>query len=77
MKEQHAIDQAIQANLKLFKKKGALTVRPGFKITNGWITKKPSIVVIVRKKRSIVSAKQRIPAKVGSFPTDVREATAC
>ncbi len=75
MKEQHSIDQTIQANLQQFKKIGALTVRPGYKITNGWITRKPSIVVTVRVKRAKVSAKQMIPPKIGRYQTDVREAT--
>jgi phosphatidylserine/phosphatidylglycerophosphate/cardiolipin synthase-like enzyme len=75
MTTKHDIDAAIQQNLQLFKKAGALTVRPGYKITGGWITPKPAIVVTVRKKKTSVATAQRIPPKVGGFPTDVRQAT--
>jgi hypothetical protein len=70
------IDQVIQANLPQFKKPGALTVRPGYKIRDGWITKDPAIVVAVREKRKNVSPQDLIPPKVGAYPTDVRQATA-
>jgi hypothetical protein len=69
------IDKAIQANLTQFKKPGALTVRPGYKITAGWITKEPAIVVTVQKKVANVNANDAVPAMVGGYPTDVREAT--
>jgi hypothetical protein len=69
------IDKAIQDHLDVFKKPGALTVRPGYKIKNGWITNRPAIIVTVRKKRARVSAKDAIPARVGRFATDVREAS--
>src|SRR5258708_21152004 len=68
------IDKAIQDNLDLFKKPGVLTVRPGYKIKKGWITNRPAVVVTVRKKRARVSAKEALPARVGRFATDVREA---
>ncbi|HEY2858768.1 MAG TPA: phospholipase D-like domain-containing protein [Terracidiphilus sp.] len=69
------IDKVIKANLEKFKKPGALTVRPGYKITSGWITKQPAIVVTVQKKLPNVSAEDAVPASVGEYPTDVREAT--
>ena len=71
----HAIDETIQNNLPHFRKRGALTVRPGYKIKNGWITQQPAIVVTVKKKKAEVPAKDLIPAKIGDYPTDVREAT--
>jgi hypothetical protein len=68
------IDKAIQDNLDAFKKPGVLTVRPGYKIKKGWITNRPAVVVTVRKKRAKVNAKEALPARVGRFATDVREA---
>jgi hypothetical protein len=69
------IDNVIRTNLQTFKKPGALTVRPGYKIAAGWITKTPAIVVTVDRKRLAVAAADMIPSKIGIYPTDVREAT--
>jgi phospholipase D-like protein len=69
------IDRVIQANLPAFKKAGALTVRPGYKIKDGWITNTPAIVVTVDEKRANVNPADAIPPRVGEYPTDVRTAT--
>ena len=69
------IDKVIQANLEKFRKPGALTVRPGYKIRGGWITQEPAIVVTVQKKVPNLSPEDMVPANVGGHPTDVREAT--
>lgn len=69
------IDQVVVANLQAFKKRGALTVRPGYKITGGWITRQPAIVVTVEEKRADISPQDAVPPKVGGYPTDVRQAT--
>lgn len=69
------IDKTIQTNLHHFKKPGVLTIRPGYKIKNGWITKKPAIVVTVARKRASVPPKNAIPKTVGGYATDVRQAT--
>jgi hypothetical protein len=69
------IDKAILENLASFQKPGAMTVRPGYKIAEGWITKTPSIVVTVASKRSDIASGDRIPRRVGGFPTDVRQAS--
>ncbi len=69
------IDGTIQANLAHFRKRGALTVRPGYKIKNDWITPRAAIVVTVKKKKARVAADDLIPAKIGKYATDVREAT--
>ena len=69
------IDKIIQANLDKFRKPNALTVRPGYKITHGWITQQPAIVVTVQKKIPNLSPADAVPANVGGIPTDVREAT--
>lgn len=69
------IDKVIKANLPRFKKPGALTVRPGYKIRNQWITDKPAIVVTVAKKLAATPTQNAIPKTVGGYVTDVREAT--
>ena len=69
------IDKVIQANLDKFKKPNALTVRPGYKISKGWISQQPAIVVTVEKKTANISPADAIPPQVGGIPTDVREAT--
>jgi PLD-like domain len=69
------IDKTIQANLDKLRKPGALTVRPGYKISKGWITKQPAIVVTVQKKTANINPNDAVPANVGGFPTDVRQAT--
>jgi PLD-like domain len=69
------IDKVIQANLDKFKKPNALTVRPGYKISKGWISQQPAIVVTVEKKTANISPADAIPPHVGGIPTDVREAT--
>ena len=75
MSEFNKIDKAIRANLEKFRKPGALTVRPGYKIKDCWVTKEPAIVVTVRKKVAKVRPEDAIPKEVGGYPTDVREAT--
>src|SRR5579872_6716687 len=69
------IDDIIKRNIPVFSKSGALTVRAGFKISNGWITDKPSIVVTVDKKLDGLSAAQKLPTSIEGVPVDVREAT--
>jgi hypothetical protein len=69
------IDDVIKRNMHLFSVPGALTVRPGFKIKNGWITDKHAIVVTVNKKLSGLPSDQKLPTAVEGVPVDVREAT--
>jgi hypothetical protein len=69
------IENVIRRNLKLFKKPGVLTIRPGYKITGNWITDKPAIVVTVDKKLKGLSGKHSLPAVVEEIPVDVRAAT--
>jgi hypothetical protein len=69
------IDRVIRRNLAAFRKTGVLTVRPGYKLTGGWITDKPSIVATVDRKLDNLPAKEKLPAEVEDVPVDVREAT--
>ncbi len=72
---QKKIDSVIQKNLKLLRKPGVMTARPGFKMTGGWITDKPAIVVTVDKKKKGLNNKQKLPAEINNISLDVREAT--
>ena len=68
------IDRVIQAHLSDLKKPNVVAVRPGYKFTGRWITRKPAIVVIVDRKRD-VSAADSVPSKLDGIAVDVREAT--
>jgi phosphatidylserine/phosphatidylglycerophosphate/cardiolipin synthase-like enzyme len=69
------IDEIISRHLKLFRKKGVLTVRAGYKISGNWITNKPAIVVTVVEKINGLRGKGKLPAEVEGVPVDVRQAT--
>jgi hypothetical protein len=75
MEEAVAIDQVIQRNFSQLQKPGVLFVRPGYKATNGRVKDEPAIVVTVTDKRKGVPARDRVPAKIGPYPTDVRQAS--
>ncbi|MBV8774891.1 MAG: hypothetical protein JO166_21540 [Deltaproteobacteria bacterium] len=68
------IDRVIQDHLSELRKPNALAVRPGYKFTGGWITRKPAIVVIVDRKRDVAAA-DSIPSKLDKIAIDVREAS--
>jgi hypothetical protein len=70
------IDGIISKHLKLFRKKGVLTVRAGYKISGNWITNKPAIVVTVAEKINGLRGNEKLPAEVEGVPVDVRQATA-
>ncbi|HEY3675306.1 MAG TPA: phospholipase D-like domain-containing protein [Candidatus Tumulicola sp.] len=70
-----AIDRVIRKNIKKLRKPGALTARPGYKITGGWITDKPAIVVTVEKKLRRLAPREMLPAQVDGVAVDVREVT--
>jgi hypothetical protein len=69
-----AIDKVISQHLGELAKPGVLSVRPGYQIAGGWLTKKPAIVVTVDKKSDEVPPQDRLPETLGGFAVDVREA---
>jgi PLD-like domain len=69
------VNAAIEKNMAAFDKPGVLSVRPGFKVTNAWLTNTPSIVVTVRHKVAHPPEGQMLPAEVGGVPVDVRQAS--
>src|SRR2546423_11804804 len=70
-----AIDDAVAANLEQLKKPGVLGIRAGYKVVAGWPTRKPAIVVTVKKKSDDVPEQDRLPARVDGIAVDVREAS--
>ncbi len=70
-----AIDQVIQKNLHQLQKPGVLFIRPGYKGTRGKVTDIPAVVVTVEDKRKKIPLRDRVPATVGGYPTDVRQAS--
>lgn len=67
--------RVIMKNMKLLKKAGVLTARPGYEITGGKVTYHPAIVVTVVKKKKGLRPQDKLPAEIGDIPVDVREAT--
>jgi hypothetical protein len=69
------LNNIISEHLAELSKPGVLSVRPGYKVTNGWLTPAPAIVVTVAEKKAQVPASDLVPATVGGVPTDVRQAS--
>jgi hypothetical protein len=69
------LDAIIDEHLDAFKKHGVLSVRPGFKVRNDWLTDRRSIVVTVREKVAQPPKGELLPAEVAGVPVDVRQAS--
>ncbi len=69
------IGTIIDRNLAKFDKPGVLSVRPGFKVKNNWLTKQPAIVVTVHQKIPLPPRGTMLPGSLGGVPVDVRQAT--
>ena len=65
----------IHTHLADLQKPGALSVRPGYQFTNGWITGQAAIIVTVDNKKTRLAAADRLPVSLGGFPVDVEQAT--
>ena len=61
----------IEARAGELKKPGVVSIRPGYKLRNGWPTKEPAAVVIVSQGAGPVT----LPAEIDGIPVDVRTAT--
>jgi hypothetical protein len=70
-----AVDKVIRAHLAELDKPGVLSVRPGYQMAGGTLTKKPAIVVTVDRKHDDLAAGDRLPETVGGYAVDVREAS--
>lgn len=69
------LDAVIEKNMPAFDMPGVLSVRPGFKVTNDWLTNTRSIVVTVRHKVAHPPEGEMLPAEVDGVPVDVRQAS--
>ena len=69
------ISTIIHDNIGLLQKPGVLSVRPGYQISNGWLTGSPAIVVTVSHKRADVASDELLPAELGGVAVDVRQAS--
>ena len=69
------LDAVIEKNLSAFDRPGVLSVRPGFKVTNNWLTNTPAIVVTIRRKVAHPPEGEMLPAEVDGVPVDVRQAS--
>src|SRR6201995_4248364 len=70
------LNAIISQHLAELTRPGVLSVRPGYKMTNGWLTGTPAIVITVAEKVSHPPAAELLPTEVGGVPTDVRQASA-
>jgi hypothetical protein len=61
----------INAHLAELKTAGVISIRPGYRLQNGWPTKDPAIVVIVSKNAPDIS----LPSEIQGVPIDIRKAT--
>jgi hypothetical protein len=73
--DSHDLNAVIDRHLHAFDKPGVLSVRPGFKVTNGWLTSQRAIVVTVRRKVAQPPPDEALPTEVQGIPTDVRQAS--
>ncbi len=69
------VSAVINQNMTAFTQPGVLSVRPGYKVRNDWLTSTPSIVVTVRHKTARPAEGELLPAEVGGVPVDVRQAS--
>ena len=70
------IDALIARNLSSLQKPGVLSIRPGYQMAGGWLTKKPAIVVTVDRKRDDLPPSERLPETIEGTAVDVREGNA-
>ena len=61
----------IEQHAASLKQPGVISVRPGYKLENGWPSKQPAIVVTVSQQSSNVN----LPSDVDGVSVDVRRAT--
>jgi hypothetical protein len=65
----------IDSHSNELRKPGVLSVRPGFQVTNGWLTGVPAIVVTVAAKGP-QPPEDELPRSIDGIPVDVRQASA-
>ena len=69
------IDKIIQTDLDKLRKRGVLTIRPGFEIANHQLTGNSAIVATVHTKQKNLPKADMLPNSISGIPVDVREAS--
>jgi hypothetical protein len=72
---QGRIAQLVEANVDELRKPGVLSVRPGYQVTNGWLTGRPAIVVTVSHKLPGLTGPAALPTHIDGVAVDVRQAS--
>jgi hypothetical protein len=70
-----ALNSVIDRHIRALAKPGVLSVRPGYKVTNNWLTDTLSVVVTVEHKVAHLPESEMLPAELDGVPVDVRQAT--
>jgi hypothetical protein len=73
---QSEIAELISRHLAELRKPGVLSLRPGFQVTNGWLTGRPAIVATVNTKIADPPDARELPREIEGTPVDVRQASA-
>ena len=73
---QTRIEHIVEQHLDELRKPGVLSVRPGFEVSNGWLTGRPAIVVTVSTKLPRLTGAAALPTEIDGVPVDVRQASA-
>jgi hypothetical protein len=61
----------INAHAQELKQPGVVSIRPSYKLVNGWPTQEPAIVVVISQR----AANPALPASLDGIPLDIRQAT--
>jgi hypothetical protein len=71
MNELRGLEPIIAAHAEELKVPGVASIRPGYRMENGWLTRQPAIVVIAAQGAGELA----LPAEVEGVPVEVRRAT--
>jgi PLD-like domain len=69
------LESVIRDHLAEFRRPGVLSVRPGYQVSNGWLTGRPAIVATVEAKTPDPPAGEALPREIAGVPVDVRQAS--
>src|SRR5690242_18273074 len=69
------LENLITAHQTELQQPGVLSVRPGYEITDGWLTGRRAIVATVTEKLADPPAGQALPEQIDGVPVDVRQAS--
>ena len=73
--DHQGVEDLLAAHLEDLRQPGVLSVRPGYELTNGWLTGRRAVVVTVAKKLESPPPGQTLPDALGGIPVDVRQAS--